>query len=376
MKKDDPVEGFKNVARRYMVLDGAEYIDVIFGACFANRLDEAPTWIHVIGPPSSGKTSVLASLNGHETIHVQNSVSRRSMISGLDKKNEGTALLPKLDGKVLVIPDFTVLFGLRSDELHEILAYFRQIYDGILEKHITGVGCVKHEVEFGFLTGVTNAIDRHKRALGDLGERFVSYRMRGVSAVTKRRASLKAMGVVSERERKDALKKAAHRVLDSQPDVPIVDRSILKEIVYIAEFATKARAEVPRDRYSKDPGEVEDEHLGRISNQLLNLSRGIAMAHGRRRVVRSDLKVAQKSAFHSATRSRIRLMRLMLGRREWMDVEGVRERMRLSEKGAQILLEDLELVGLAEREEVETSKGGEKFQWRLKDRRMLRRVLG
>jgi hypothetical protein len=377
VKKTDPVEEYKRVCRKHLILpEDGEYIEVIMGTVFANRpeVKSDPVWAYIIGPASCGKTEIIRSLAGHKTTHSMISLSRKSLINSIDNPESKTALLPMLDQKVFVIEDFTVMLAMRYDELHEILGYLRMAYDGKLEKHITGKGMVRWESQFGLVAAVTGAIDRHKKALVDLGERFVNYRMPKVERRVKRKRGLGSLQVEDKQAMREEIKRAAHKLLDTTPEVPEVSEAIQKGIVQVAEFGTSARAEVKRDKYSKDPEEPEEEFYERMAGQIHNLCRGIAMAHGRKRVEWRDFKIARKCGWYSATRRRLRLIRLMM-RREWTDVEMVQYRMRLSQGGAAIQLEDLELVGLAERREVASGRGGVKFEWRLKDRAMLKRVL-
>ena len=132
------LDNFIRVCRKYMVLSEEQYIHTIFGAIFANRLDSDPVWIYIVGPPGGGKSEILRSLAGHPTIHTEGKLTRNRLVSGFTTKDgKDPSLLPQLNGKILIMEDFTQILNMRYDEIHEILGDLRKAYDGDFAK---GVG--------------------------------------------------------------------------------------------------------------------------------------------------------------------------------------------------------------------------------------------
>ena len=88
------------------------------------------------------------------------------------------SLLPKLDGKVLVIKDFTALLNMPREARQQILGDLRDAYDGNAAKAFgTHVETRRYTSKFGIMAAVTGAIDKHAAVMQQLGERFLKLRL-------------------------------------------------------------------------------------------------------------------------------------------------------------------------------------------------------
>ncbi len=99
------LQKFKNAAHKYLVMSDDDYIDVVFGAAVANKLDSAPVWLYLVGAPSSGKTEILRCLTG-DSIYQLDKLTRKTLVSGYEEPGRNkreNSLLPLLDGKVMII---------------------------------------------------------------------------------------------------------------------------------------------------------------------------------------------------------------------------------------------------------------------------------
>ena len=92
-----------------------------------------PVWLFLVGAPGSAKTEIIRTLRTSKTYSLS-SLTQHTLISGLKTKGDDPSLLPKLDGKVLVIKDFTTVLSGRRDVRTEICGQLRDIYDGFCEK--------------------------------------------------------------------------------------------------------------------------------------------------------------------------------------------------------------------------------------------------
>ena len=81
------LDNFIRVCRKFLILRSTSYIDIIFGAVFANRLDSDPVWIYIVGPPGSGKSEVLRACNDHPTIHTEGKMTKNRLVSGFIAKD-------------------------------------------------------------------------------------------------------------------------------------------------------------------------------------------------------------------------------------------------------------------------------------------------
>jgi len=104
------------------------------------------------------------------------------------KRRKIEDLLPQLNGKVLLFKDFTTILEKGRDERREIIAQFRECYDGSFSKKVGTVDkTITHNSRFGLIAAVTPVIDKHWKVMQQLGERFVKVRWKeNPDTVTKR----------------------------------------------------------------------------------------------------------------------------------------------------------------------------------------------
>lgn len=369
------LESFIKVCRRYLIISDPTYIHVIFGTIFANRLDSCPVWLYLVAPPSSGKTEMLIPLYGASEIYWTDSLTKNTLISFYGEKKDAS-LIPKLDGKVLIIKDFTEMLKMRREVLQEILGQLRNAYDGKCSK-TSGKGIKKsYESKFGVIAAVTDEIDGHRALLAALGERFITYRIPDVSRHEQARRCLKAMQGDSLDERVKAMTVAAHKVLAIDPKPARISDSSMREIIKIAQIVAQGRTGVRRDRFTREPDIVRAEYPVRLAEELCNLAIGIAMAREKPSVTKEEVLLVQHTAIHCLELKRIRILNILLEKYpDWVETTDISEALCSSPETARYHLDDLVLLDLAHRRNVLGKKGRMKHQWQLKQAIMLRRIL-
>ncbi len=153
---------------------------------------ESPLWLHVIGPSSSGKTSLgIAMLDQLFSDHHQlGEITPSTFLSGLTRgKQQGkmNSFLHQIGERgVIFAPDFTNF--LSSDELtvSRVAGQLREIYDGKITKRAGSSGQeLRWEGKVSVITAFTpskeNAWHRQNRE----GERFVILRWPGISVANE-----------------------------------------------------------------------------------------------------------------------------------------------------------------------------------------------
>jgi len=182
MEGKNRLDAVKQKARRFMYLtrEDENVIDIAFATYVANRLGGDPLWVCVIGPPASGKTEIIASMDGYAGVTLLSSLTPNTFISGKETTSAGErnpSLLPHLNGKLVIVKDLTTILMKHRDAKSEIFSQLREIYDG---RYVKAFGTGKTEDwkgKFGILAGVTPVIDREFAINSLLGERFLYYRM-------------------------------------------------------------------------------------------------------------------------------------------------------------------------------------------------------
>jgi hypothetical protein len=279
-----------------------------------------PLWVFLVAPPSSGKTEIINSLRDVPDVFPLSSLTPATFASGFEKKGVETSLLPKIDGKVLVLKDFGTVLQLYHEKRAEILAQLREIYDGSFSKEWGNGKSLNWSGKVGLLAGVTGVIDREYALGAVLGERFLMYRVQGAPARTLARRAF-AQTSTFEKDQRDHLRQTVAAYLqDLIPVAPSIPDSMQEGILALAEFTARARSPVFFDRRN---GEIdlipEPEAPGRLTKQLSLMARALAVVRQERVAVGlATYSTVVQIAHDSLPATRQVVLQEMLTNEQWM----------------------------------------------------------
>jgi hypothetical protein len=298
----------KTIIRKYLIIENDDYVDVIIAVILANMyLNSKPVWIYIVGPPGAGKTEILQACDGCNGIYMLSSLTANTLISGkICGENESDpSLMPQLDGKVLIIKDFTTILTGRREVRAEILGQLRDAYDGTSCKAFGTGKATKYSAKFGIIAAVTNELDKHIGALALLGERFLIYRCPMLSDKEKRDRADRASRNVNTTEQEKALKDAVKEMLAIKPKIPHFPASLRKMVEDIAMFVARARTSVERCRFTKEVEYTPNPEVPtRLMKQLCDFTVGLAMAREAGEITYEEIKLTMKIAFDCKRRSK------------------------------------------------------------------------
>jgi hypothetical protein len=260
----------------------------VYSAVAAHRLAGAPVWPMLVAPPGSLKTELVNALVGLPKVHMIDSVTPQTFISGqLDEPGRFKVGSPSLlhrigqDG-IIVYPDFSTVLAMNADKKAAVLADMRRIYDGKLRKEFgTSENAKDHEWtgRITFLVAVTGEIDRHYSVFNALGERFVMIRWPRAGGIEAGLAAMNQDGARATEELRVAVNELFARLANRQP---VLSRDLQVRIAALSEIAVRARTHVPRDGYSKAIVYVpEPESNTRLAQQLAQVAKGSALLDGK-----------------------------------------------------------------------------------------------
>lgn len=270
--------------RKWLEMPNAEPLEVLFGACYANRLEGDPLWLFLVAPPGGMKSELLLSLDGGTGVVVTTSLTPAALLSGASGQGaRDPSLLAVLDGRILVIKDFTTILSLNRIAKDEIFGTLRDVYDGRIVKRF-GTGVVrKYHCRFGLLAGVTPAIGAAGTLNTSLGERFLRYRLPSPLRLRRQqeviRKALRNISVTSKMRAELARTSAAvlQREFPSSLSVDIPSAQ-LNKIIGLAQWVAALRGVVSKGPYT---GLVEFNPMRevgtRLARQLAKLAMGIAI---------------------------------------------------------------------------------------------------
>jgi len=153
----------------YMTSGIEDTLAAMLSVNLAVSLGSKGIWMYVIGPPSSGKTSLAECQSAaHPYCYALSKFT--GIHSGMAGQDAG--LLPHFQNRTVIIKDFTTVLNLPPAIQENIMGELRDIYDGYANVHYRNrTQRVHHGVKFNLIACVTDAIRAHNHTT--LGERFL-----------------------------------------------------------------------------------------------------------------------------------------------------------------------------------------------------------
>jgi len=280
-----------NCYRTHLYLPDSGLLDIIFGTLLANRIEGDPVWTLLVAPPGGTKTELLRSLAGSPLVYFLSTLTPRTLASGGTAVGGGDAsLLPKLNGRTLVLKDFTTILSLPQPQRDEIFGTLREAYDGTFQK-CWGTGESKtYNSKFGVLAGVTPVVERFSGSASVLGERFIRYRNVLPQRMTSDDHIVDAAlnNLNKETKLREDLQHAAVEVLNRPvhtETIPTIPSEYMTKIRKLAQWVARLRGAVCR-QYQTNVVEFKPipEVGTRLAKQFAKLGQGIAFYHGKSKI--------------------------------------------------------------------------------------------
>lgn len=164
----------------YETADDSRLVEFIMMPAVALKWNmENPLWCQVIGAPGSGKTAHLNLMEDWDKAKFVSRLSKNSLISGFrpggDTKKD-PSFITKLNGRLLVIKDFTCILQGPREERDAVIGQLRDTFDGRCSRVLGNIGFKEYASKFNILLAVTNVIDGFYSVNTQLGERFITRR--------------------------------------------------------------------------------------------------------------------------------------------------------------------------------------------------------
>lgn len=303
-KKPPTLADVHGVFRKWLYMRSTDGIDVMLATLISQRLEGPPVWLFLVGPPGSTKTALLSSLGDMRAdVYATSSVTPHALISGANFNNTKAdpSLIPKLNGKTLVIKDFTAVMGQKDQEKEEIFSILRDAYDGQCGKFF-GNGVERtYESRFTVIAAVTPMIYDLGYRHAQLGERFLKFSMADnlihpdEYEIISRAIDNTDRETSMRKEFCDVVREFFDRTLKGTL-LPVIPPDLKDRIIWLGKFGARMRGTVSRDSYRNDiiTSRPTAEVGSRLGIQLAKLSRSIAMLHRREEVNEDDYNIVKK----------------------------------------------------------------------------------
>lgn len=260
-------------------------LDIIIASIVSNSLQLGdPVWLTLIGPSSGGKSQIIRPFaKAHSTlIHQVDDMTPNTLLSGT--LGLESSLLGRIGPHgIISMDDLTVLFSKNAEQRGEILSQFRMMYDGRFSKSSGNrKEAIVWEGYMGMIAGATPSIYRFFAEVADMGERFISYRMKpydvhkAVDFVTSHRHTSKDLTERLSHILKEYIADLiAGLPIDGGP-LPKIHDETLKIIQDMSEYTTLLRTPVHVNERSGLVDEFpEPEMPFRVMKQLTSIAQSL-----------------------------------------------------------------------------------------------------
>lgn len=345
--------------QKWLHLPDPEILDIVFGTVFANRMKTDPTWMFIVAPPGGSKTEVLFTLAGSRGIVTASDLTPSSLMSGSNASGPGDpSLIPKLNGKTLIIKDFTTILTKSDDDKRMIFNYFREAYDGFIQKTFGNGVSRAYKSKFGIIAGVTPKIEEYSSMNSVLGERFLKYKIkyeggngvrRGTDMIFRALENLNAESFMREHLRSVA-EKVQNRIITDE-HMPQVEGPMVEKFMLLAQWVATLRGSVPRERYTRTLISKPVIEIGtRLAKQIYSLSFGITIFK-QQEYVQEDTFNTIMSVAKDTVPDRIEevVHRMYMQEGRSLTIQRLADLTHFPEPSLRIMLDDMILLGIMEK---------------------------
>lgn len=354
--KHIPAKTVYRTYKKWLYLPDTTVIDVLYGTVIANRLDGDPLWLFIVAPSGGTKTVFMLSISEAPKIVSTTTMTPHSLVSGANFAGGGDpSLIPRLDGKVLTIKDFTTILQMNQTHREEIFGILRDAYDGKTEKMFGNGVFRSYHSKFGLIAGVTRAIELFTEGATALGERFLRYT---IPISTSHRERMKYLrramkNANTGKTMEDELRELGTNVLSyNYTNLPEISDEISEKLLVLAQWTSVMRGTIARDTYTKEVVAKPFMELGtRLVKQFTKLLLGIGMFRGLKSVTEEEYRIIRDIAVSSVPSDTNEIALLMFRNSgKWMQHKEISKEARLPSEACRRKTENLVLLGVLEKE--------------------------
>lgn len=260
---------------QYYHIEDFKKIDLLLATILSVDSADKNIWILFVGASGIGKSMLTNPIKyidypkDESVAHLVSDITTNTIVSGQGGKD--TDLAPKLDGKIMYVPDFSTIVGKRSEDQREIFSQLRNLFDGIAKKE-TGSHGQTHEYnpDVSFIGNVTPAIHSKNLIHQSMGTRFLYYEIRDF----KEKDVMEKIWNGGKKNENEKSKEIAKIIENFIREVELrntdkIPRSVKDEVEKVSKWTAKMRASGSFDRYKNElESSIEPEKPARILKQF------------------------------------------------------------------------------------------------------------
>ena len=243
-------EKLEDEFKKVFLISDPGFVRVVIASIVANRMSLDPVWLMLVAPSASGKSELIHAISKLEFVFPISDLTVNTFASGLNRPGQHTSLLLQMTNGIMAFKDFTSVLSKNKDARKEIMAQLREIYDGEYVKRTGNGNDIKWRGKLGAIAGATESVYRHLEELSAMGDRFIMYSVAQPNRLEVAERALDNAHLIHES--REHLQKCTtfyiqHILKDIDNEDIVFTKEFKKELLLVADFATRARSAVLRD---------------------------------------------------------------------------------------------------------------------------------
>lgn len=185
-QKEVSLQDLYDVYKKWFHINDTHRLDVILAIALSRQMEGTPLWLIMVSNSGDMKSEQLNALDDEVTTKIVHKFTDKTLVNGYKDKNEFPDLAPKLNGKIMLIPDMAEILQLNPNIKNEVWGQLRNLYDGFAGVQ-TGMGTdVQYKnLRVTLIGGSTPAIDDQILIHQSLGTRELFYRPKEIADINE-----------------------------------------------------------------------------------------------------------------------------------------------------------------------------------------------
>jgi len=366
----DPIKSWEeliSIYRKelYLTPGNEAAIALCLAVTISPYLPGEPIWLFLIGPPSSGKTTIIEAF-GTSNLYCesQSQLHSKMLVSGWKSADgKDASFLPKLKKRTLLIKDYTTVVSMDHRAQEELYGILRDAFDGTFKKQY-GNRLVRAftDIKFGMIAGVTRVI--HGDSRSSLGERFLKIEYLEEDEFNETHHIHAAMDSYHRKEeRGKLLERTTLGYIDnlitnvpSSDALPEVPKEFRDKIVKLALLVSHLRAQVDRrgdDSLLYRPGK---EIASRVSVQMTKITQCLMLVLNKQQPDEEIYRVLRKLSLDSCVPFNVEFTRILYDNITGISRSDLVTALQLPQTNVHRICNDLLQLGIIQMKKVNNGK--------------------
>ncbi|OGG39172.1 hypothetical protein A3J20_05365 [Candidatus Gottesmanbacteria bacterium RIFCSPLOWO2_02_FULL_42_29] len=338
-------------------------------ATSGSRKNRVMLWLLLVGSPSSGKTDLVRLFKKSVAVFSLDNLTLNAFISGErpTEKQQVYDLLPKLNGKCLIVKDWTVVFSLDERMTKKIIGDMVGAYDKSLAKFSSRRGNITYDSEFSHIGCITPAtLNKHHNYLNMIGPRFLGYIIPDLSEEDEKKSFDAIFSNENRNEKEKLVVEIVSKYLDNlnSRDINLIkplSKQVQEYLITASKFMAQARGIIitKAAKFTNEDGkeiayyeqlERQIEQPWRGVQQLMILSKYLALVVGKNEVGVDECKIIKEIVISSMPADRAQAVRVLQNYEKGeITAKQLSEKVDKSAKTSRRLLDELSFLGIVEK---------------------------